>query len=525
MTSVLYDFCDFIHEAQKERGSVSLYLRSHGQQFSEELESQFAVVDTRLKPLNTLPKQQNAKLEPFLHAAHYLAAKRKYIIARMIEAPEAISFYSREIIAPAIDITQELAVFDADNQPAKVAALMHFLQWKERVGLERALGTQLLTMDWKESPELRERLQYIISEQQAYERMFMMLADSKGREAIEKLKKENDSFKRVEEIHSALKNGTSPQLEALNATEWFNLFTAKMDVLHEVSRMMIKQLSKADEPSQKPAKTNGKASETSVPALSQSHADASGIESGVRAYMDTIKALPLFAGLDPASLNDILKYARITQHNKGALIFMQGEQASRFYIILEGWVKLFKGNVDGQESILQVLSTGDNLLETVIFNDTPLPVNAQAVDNVKLLSIPASMIREKLKNNHALAVNMLSTVSGRSQALISQFEQLTLKTVTQRVGWFLLKLFLESGDRTKNLKLPYDKSLIAGYLGMKPETFSRTLQTLKEQGIDIERSSIGLPDVFALCDFCDTDLAVQCSRHNTPECPNPQCVN
>jgi hypothetical protein len=74
----------------------------------------------------------------------------------------------------------------------------------------------------------------------------------------------------VEEIHSALKNGTSPQLEALNATEWFNLFTAKMDVLHEVSRMMIKQLSKADEPSQKPAKTNGKAPETSVPALSQS---------------------------------------------------------------------------------------------------------------------------------------------------------------------------------------------------------------------------------------------------------------
>jgi len=525
MTNILYDFCDFIHEAQKERGAVSLYLRSRGQKFSEELESQFAVVDTRLKSLSALPKRQNAKLEPFLHAAHYLMAKRKYIIARMIEAPEAISFYSREIIAPAIDITQELAVFDTDNQPAKVAALMHFLQWKERVGLERALGTQLVMMDWKESPELRERLQYIISEQQAYERMFMMLADSKGRDAIEKLKKENDSFKRVEEIHAALKNGTSPQLETLSAVEWFNLFTAKMDVLHEVSRMMIKQLNKAEEPAQKAKKANVRSDKKASSSSSLNVSDVSAIESSVRAYIDTIKALPLFAGLDTASLNELLKYARITSHDKGALIFMQGEQASRFYIILEGWVKLFKGNVDGQESILQVLSTGDNMLETVIFNDTPLPVNAQAVDNVKLLSIPASMIREKLKNNHALAVNMLSTVSGRSQALISQFEQLTLKTVTQRVGWFLLKLFLESGDRTKNLKLPYDKSLIAGYLGMKPETFSRTLQTLKDQGIDVERSSISLPDVFALCDFCDSDLAAGCSRHNTPECPNPQCLN
>lgn len=120
---------------------------------------------------------------------------------------------------------------------------------------------------------------------------------------------------------------------------------------------------------------------------------------------------------------------------------------------------------------------------------------------------------------------MLSTVAGRSQALISQFEQLTLKTVTQRVGWFLLKLFLENGERTKQIKLPYDKSLIAGFLGMKPETFSRTLQALKEHGIHIDRNVITLPDVYALCDFCDADLASKCSRAGTKECPNPDCTN
>lgn len=526
MTNVLYDFCDFIHEAQKERGSVSLYLRSQGQQFADELESQFAVVDTCLKPINQIPKQQNTKLEPFLHAAHYLAAKRKYIIARLIDPAEAISFYSREIISPALDIVQELAVFDPANQPAKVSALIHFMQWKERVGLERALGTQLMTLDWNESPALKSRLHYIISEQQAYERMFLMLADSKGREAIEKIKKENESFQRIEAIHHALKKDASASAEVLSAAEWFHLFTAKIDVLHEVSRMMIKQLSKAEE---EPAKQKMAQAEVGVHAngdrSSSASKDAAAIESNVRAYMDCIMALPLFAGLDEASLNDILKYARVTSHNKGALIFMQGEQASRFYIILEGWVKLFKGNVDGQESILQVLSTGDNVLETVIFNDAPLPVNAQAVDHVKLLSIPASMIREKLKHNHTLAVNMLSTVSGRSQALISQFEQLTLKTVTQRVGWFLLKLFLENGERTQNLKLPYDKSLIAGYLGMKPETFSRTLQALKEQGIDIEKNNVSLLDVLALCDYCDMELAAKCSRAGTEDCPNPDCMN
>ncbi|MFO1242058.1 MAG: helix-turn-helix domain-containing protein [Rickettsiales bacterium] len=84
---------------------------------------------------------------------------------------------------------------------------------------------------------------------------------------------------------------------------------------------------------------------------------------------------------------------------------------------------------------------------------------------------------------------------------------------------------LENGERTKNLKLPYDKSLIAGYLGMKPETFSRTLQSLKEQGIDIDKNQVSLPDVFALCDYCDMELTEKCSRAGTKECPNPDCVN
>ncbi len=345
--------------------------------------------------------------------------------------------------------------------------------------------------------------------------MFLALADENGRRAVEALERDNSIFRRIQEINNGLAKGNSQHIaRTITAEEWFNLFTAKMDLLHEVGKNIAANL----------AATCETAQPSSAPKAKPLTDEQAGIESGVRSYMDTIHALPLFAGLDPAALQDILRYARIVTHNKGAMIFLQGEQASRFYIILEGWVKIFKGNVDGQESILQVMKSGETLLETVIFSNSPFLVTAQAVDNVKLLSIPATIVREKLQNNKELAINMLSTVAGRSQALISQFEQLTLKTVTQRVGWFLLKLFLENGERTKNLKLPYDKSLIAGYLGMKPETFSRTLQALKEQGIDIDKSNVSLPDVFALCDFCDMELAGKCSRAGTKECVNTDCV-
>ncbi len=513
MNNHLENICNFIHEAQKERGSVSLYLRSKGKEFAEELEDQFSIVDKCITPLNSLPKKQSSKIEPFLNSAQYLSAKRKYIIAKMLDPAEALTFYTRDIIAPAIEIVQELAVFEPANNPAKVSAFVNFMHWKERVGLERAIGTQLVELDWANATTFKGRVEYIISEQQAYERMFLALSDDKTQKMIKNLEKNNDVFKRIEEINQGMVKGkVSSNIQSITAKEWFTLFTAKMDLLHEVERNITSNLTSADE-----KKTSSK---TAVVLNSEQ----SGIEGSVRAYLDKIQLLPLFAGIDNENLQDILKYSRVVEHNKGAMIFMQGEQAARFYIILEGWVKLFKGNTDGQESILQVMSVGESLLETVIFNNTPFPVNAQAVDNVKLLSIPASIIREKLQSNKELAINMLSTVAHRSQSLISQFEQLTLKSSTQRVGWFLLRLFLEKGGRNMNLKLPYDKSLIAGYLGMQPETFSRTLQSLKEHGIDIDRNLISLPDVYALCNYCDSELATRCSRAGTDDCPNPDCI-
>lgn len=513
MNNTLDSICDFIHEAQKERGSVSLYLRSKEEEFSEDMESQFVVVDGCGKSLTSLLKKKSARIEPFLNAVRYLPAKRKYVVARMLEPSEALEFYTRDIITPAIEIAQELAVLDPANYPAKVSAFVNFLHWKERVGLERALGTQLVNLDWSNATDFKGRLEYIVSEQQAYERMFLTLADDQSKKAIEDFKRNNSIFQKIEEINQSFSKGTTTQVvKSITAREWFNLFTAKMDLLNKVGKTISANLEIAQDARPEPK------------SVSLAHEQAN-IESGVRTYMDIIQALPLFAGLDAETLQDIIKYARVVSHNKGAMIIMQGEQASRFYIILEGWVKLFKGNADGEESVLQVINVGESLLETVIFDNSPFPVNAQAVDNVKLLSIPASIVREKLQNNKELAINMLSSVAGRSQELINQFEQLTLKTVTQRVGWFLLKLFLESGERSRNLELPYEKSLIAGYLGMKPATFSRTLQTLKEQGIDIDRNTISLPDVFALCNYCDRELAARCSRAESGACPNPDCAN
>ncbi|WP_201340299.1 helix-turn-helix domain-containing protein [Isorropodon fossajaponicum symbiont] len=51
--------------------------------------------------------------------------------------------------------------------------------------------------------------------------------------------------------------------------------------------------------------------------------------------------------------------------------------------------------------------------------------------------------------------------------------------------------------------MPYSKSLTAAYLGMKPESFSRTLAELKKDGIILDNKKIKLANGHELCGYCD----------------------
>ncbi|HRX76445.1 MAG TPA: hypothetical protein P5342_03230, partial [Candidatus Cloacimonadota bacterium] len=46
---------------------------------------------------------------------------------------------------------------------------------------------------------------------------------------------------------------------------------------------------------------------------------------------------------------------------------------------------------------------------------------------------------------------------------------------------------------------------------------------MKDKGFKIENDTIVIPELTALCDFCDQDIKDMCSAHGTPDCPNSEC--
>ncbi len=188
-------------------------------------------------------------------------------------------------------------------------------------------------------------------------------------------------------------------------------------------------------------------------------------------------------------------------------------------------MKLYKSTEAGDEAVLQMLSAGDSLMEAAVFLNIPSLVSAQVVQDAKLLSLPAPIIRQNMADNRNLALNMIGGLSMRSQGLIRQIEHSRLKTATERVGWFLLKLGMEqNGGKANAITLPYDKSTIASYLDMTPETFSRTLKRFKNKGFRIQNDKITKPDPKALCVFCDEALSEACIFKDQELCPQTYLV-
>jgi len=233
-----------------------------------------------------------------------------------------------------------------------------------------------------------------------------------------------------------------------------------------------------------------------------------------------LAALALFSGLSTMSRQDVLRHAHIYNFAKGKVLFFQGDPASRLYTLLKGAIKISKDSTDGEEIVLQMLGAGDTILESAVFLNSCFPFTAQIVETATLLSISAPVLRNRMKYDYQLANNFLTLMARGSRNLLREMENSRLKTVEERIGLFLLRQFLAQDQKSRCIKLPHDKALIAAQLNMRRETFSRVLKKMKKHGFTIEKHTITMPDLQALCGFCDRDSADKCTLNGTPNCPH-----
>ncbi|MCB1328025.1 MAG: Crp/Fnr family transcriptional regulator [Maritimibacter sp.] len=215
----------------------------------------------------------------------------------------------------------------------------------------------------------------------------------------------------------------------------------------------------------------------------------------------------LLASAPKPVVDALLDRAAISQVARGTTIFAQDDPADAIYVVLDGWVKLYRIASSGTEAVVGVFTRKHSFGEAVALRRSTYPVFAEAVTDATLLRFDARELLRHLNENPQVAIAMLTATYAHLHNLVAQIEQLKARTGPQRVAEFLLEL-TQSPVGACSVQLPYDKVLIAGRLGMKPESLSRAFTKLRDQGVRVQQTSAEIDDVENLREYAERDRTV-----------------
>jgi len=208
--------------------------------------------------------------------------------------------------------------------------------------------------------------------------------------------------------------------------------------------------------------------------------------------------VPLFQGLPLRQVEQLASIATQKHFKKGQIIFSEGEEASGFYMVLVGRVKVSKLAPDGKEQILHILGIQEPFGEAAVFAGERFPANAEAMEDTKVLFLPRDAFVDLMRKEPSLSMNMLALLSRRLRRFSALIESLSLKAVPARLASYLLYL---SGQQkgVDALELDIPKVVLANLLGTIPETLSRILARMsQERLLEVDGRHIRLIDRKAL---------------------------
>jgi CRP-like cAMP-binding protein len=207
--------------------------------------------------------------------------------------------------------------------------------------------------------------------------------------------------------------------------------------------------------------------------------------------------VPVFDGLKPDLINRLIAPATALTLKHSECLYHQGDIAAAFYIVVEGWIKLYRITMGGEEAIIHVLTKGESLPESAALTGAHHAATAEAISDVRIVRIPSDHLVRCIREMPDIAIAMIASSSRRLQRLVQDIEHLKAQTGIQRVAEFLASLCPE-GAGPHVITLPYDKTLIAGRLGLKPESLSRAFAKLRGVGVQIHASHVVVNEVSKL---------------------------
>lgn len=189
---------------------------------------------------------------------------------------------------------------------------------------------------------------------------------------------------------------------------------------------------------------------------------------------------PICSSMEESVTNEILAHLSPLKAKKDKVILSPDIVSPGLYLIGKGRVKVFRLNSNGKELILHLLKDGDCFGEKSAMDGAPQGDFVTATTETSLFLLPREKLHDLLQKHPKLYPSVLRSICRWMDHLNGVIESISLSSARERVSVFLKRLVVE--QESDLVSLPHKKHEVALMLGLRPETFSRALAEIEEQG-------------------------------------------
>ncbi len=212
-----------------------------------------------------------------------------------------------------------------------------------------------------------------------------------------------------------------------------------------------------------------------------------------------VRRAPLFAALDDTAAGDLLQSMTHTRMERGDVLFREGDQGDRLYVITEGKIKLGRSSADGRENLLAILGPGEMFGELSLFDPGPRTATATAVAETQLVGLGHDQLQAFLTAHPHVAATLLAALARRLRRTNENLADLVFTDVPGRVAKALLDLSARFGrpaDHGVLVSHDLTQEELAQLVGASRETVNKALADFATRGwLRLEARAVLIQDM------------------------------
>lgn len=166
------------------------------------------------------------------------------------------------------------------------------------------------------------------------------------------------------------------------------------------------------------------------------------------------------------------------------IIFSEGSLPKFYFQIVNGVVELNNYHEDGKEFTQNILTDGQSIGESLLFNGKPYPMTAIAKTECTLLKIPKVDFFALIEQNKEVTMDLFKCMADRlyyKYLMLFNISSADPKSKIKTVIDYLKST--QCHDEDHIFQIPYTRQQLANLTGLRVETVIRTVKKMESENI------------------------------------------